>query len=54
MKRMMIAIGNFLFKHRNFLFPLYILALFLLFRPPVCRLHGPDSADAIPGLWWRS
>ena len=34
MKAIMISIGNFLFKYRNFLFPLYILALFLLFCPP--------------------
>ncbi|MEO5915259.1 MAG: isoprenylcysteine carboxylmethyltransferase family protein [Luteolibacter sp.] len=38
MKAIMISIGNFLFKYRNFLFPLYILALFLLFRPPAT--HG--------------
>lgn len=34
MKNTMIAIGNFLFKYRNYLFPLYILALFLIFMPP--------------------
>jgi protein-S-isoprenylcysteine O-methyltransferase Ste14 len=34
MKKTMISIGNFLFKHRNYLFPAYILALFLVFMPP--------------------
>jgi len=47
MKGLMISIGNFLFKHRNHLFPLYILALFLLFRPPACRLHTANPADSL-------
>ena len=34
MKKTMILIGNFLFKYRNYLFPAYILALFLIFMPP--------------------
>ena len=34
MKKTMISIGNFLFKHRNYLFPIYILVLFLIFMPP--------------------
>lgn len=50
MKSIMIAIGNFLFKYRNFLFPLYILALFLLFRPPVIRINGSESAAHIQEL----
>jgi protein-S-isoprenylcysteine O-methyltransferase Ste14 len=50
MKGMMISIGNFLFKHRNFLFPLYILALFLLFQPPVCRIHEAASGAAVQTL----
>ena len=50
MKKLMISIGNFLFKYRNFLFPLYILALFMLFRPPVSRINGSESAQAIQDL----
>ena len=50
MKRIMISIGNFLFKHRNSLFPLYILALFLIFRPPVSRIRGSESAENILDL----
>ena len=50
MKKLMVSIGNFLFKYRNFLFPLYILALFLLFRPPVSRLNGSESAQLIQDL----
>ena len=34
MKNIMISIGTFLFKYRNYLFPAYILALFLVFMPP--------------------
>jgi protein-S-isoprenylcysteine O-methyltransferase Ste14 len=34
MKKIMIKIGDFLFKYRNHVFPLYILALFLAFMPP--------------------
>ncbi len=44
MKQTMIIIGNFHFKYRNSLFPLYVIALFLLFQPPVCRLHASQSA----------
>lgn len=34
MKKTMISIGDFLFKYRNYLFPAYILVLFLIFMPP--------------------
>jgi protein-S-isoprenylcysteine O-methyltransferase Ste14 len=50
MKRIMISIGNFLFKYRNFLFPLYILALFLLFSPPANQINGSKSAQLIQDL----
>lgn len=50
MKRIMISIGNFLFKYRNSLFPLYILTLFLLFRPPVSQIRGSESAENIQDL----
>ncbi len=38
MKAIMINIGNFLFKYRNFVFPFYILALFC------CSGHRPPAA----------
>lgn len=40
MNSVMISIGNFLFKHRNLIFPAYILALFLAFQPPAA-FDGP-------------
>lgn len=46
----MISIGNFLFKYRNALFPLYILALFLLFRPPVGWNQGSESGGSVQDL----
>ena len=33
MTKTMVAIGNFLFRTRNWLFPLFILAVFIPFRP---------------------
>ena len=50
MKKIMILIGNFLFKYRNSLFPLYILALFLLFRPPISQIWGSSAAASIQDL----
>lgn len=50
MKGIMIAIGNFLFKHRNLLFPLYVLALFVLFRPPSSLVHGFESMQVLAAI----
>ena len=49
----MIAIGNFLFKHRNYVFPLYILGLFvvfLTFGPPKNELDGSETAESLLDL----
>ena len=50
MKQIMISIGNFLFKYRNSIFPLYILALFLLFRPPVSQIRGAESIQDLAAI----
>lgn len=41
----MVAIGNFLFKYRNGLFPLLILALFALARPPATAFGSEPGED---------
>ena len=46
----MIKIGVFLFKFRNFLFPLYILGLFILFRPPVSKIFGSEQLLIVQDL----
>lgn len=43
MTRSMVAIGNFLFRTRNWLFPLYILLVFIPFRPS-SELFGGSGA----------
>lgn len=46
MTKTMVAIGNFLFKTRNWLFPLFILAVFIPFRPD-SALFGSSRTKAI-------
>lgn len=44
MKPTMIAIGNFFFKWRNYLFPLFIIALFI-FRAPSTLFLGSEILE---------
>ncbi len=44
MKKIMIIIGNFFFKWRNYVFPLFVLALFL-FRAPVALFGGAEHLE---------
>ena len=47
MTKTMVAIGNFLFKTRNWLFPLFILAVFIPFRPDSSLFGSPQIKTAI-------
>lgn len=47
MKKIMIKIGDFLFKYRNHVFPLYILGLFLIFMPPTYFLGASSIQTTI-------
>ena len=56
MKQIMIAIGNFFFKWRNYLFPIFVLALFV-FKAPVeisPELEGLAILFVIAGLATRA
>jgi protein-S-isoprenylcysteine O-methyltransferase Ste14 len=46
MTKTMVAIGNFLFRTRNWLFPLFILAVFIPFRPSDVLFGGSGAAKA--------
>lgn len=51
MRSIIIRYGNFLFKYRNFLFPIVLLALFALFRPgPFMNNMALDFFMDIAGL----
>lgn len=42
-----ISIGNFLFKHREYVFPLYIGILFFIFKPPTATVFGSEAYETI-------
>lgn len=49
MKQIMIRIGNFLFRYRNKIFPLLIVALFLVAPPPI-KLFGSVQYEGIKDI----
>jgi len=46
MTKTMVAIGNFLFRTRNWLFPLFILLTFIPFRPSDAVFGGNGALKA--------
>ena len=42
-----ISIGNFFFRYRNLVFPLYIGVLFFLFNPPVYAVDGSEFYETV-------